>query len=150
MDAVAPLKRKKMKVAGQPWLNDDTRALRQECRKAERKWKKDRLQISFDILKSSLFNYQMAVKQAKSNFFSRLISDNAKRPKVLFDTIDSILNPTTNILSEASIELCEDSLNHFTQKIDDIRSSIVPSEPCHLQLSCPMSYLTLNLSLQLS
>lgn len=72
------------------------------------KWKKDRLQVSFDILKSSLFNYQMAVRKAKSDFFSHLITDNTKRPKVLFDTIDSLLNPTMNTLSEASAELCED------------------------------------------
>jgi len=57
-----------MKVVGQPWLNDVTSAFRQECWKVERKWKEDRLQVSFDILKSSLINYQTAEKAAKFIF----------------------------------------------------------------------------------
>lgn len=34
-------------------LNGTTRAVRHECRRAECQWKKDRLQVSFDILKDS-------------------------------------------------------------------------------------------------
>lgn len=43
------------------------------------------------MLKNYLANYQKVVKEKKK--FSKVISDNANRPKVLFDTIDSILNP---------------------------------------------------------
>jgi len=88
-----------MKVAGQPWLNDVNWAFRQECQKAGESRKKIGYRFHLIFLKSSLFNYQTAVKKAKSNFFSQFISDSAKRPKVLFDMIDSFLNPTPNFLS---------------------------------------------------
>lgn len=39
LDTVAPLKHKRVKGVDQPWLNETTHALRQECRKAKRKWK---------------------------------------------------------------------------------------------------------------
>ncbi len=142
LDTVAPLKHKRVKGSGQPWLNETTRAFRQEFRKAERRWKKDKLHVSFDILKSSLSNYQIAVKHAKSSYFSQLIADNVNRPKALFDMIDSLLNPTMNSLSEVSSELCEDFLNYFTQKNYAIRTSIAPSESLHLQLPCTTSCLS--------
>ncbi|XP_039870950.1 uncharacterized protein LOC120723533 [Simochromis diagramma] len=48
LNSVAPLRIK------QPWLNDATRALRRECRRAERKWRKDKLHVSLDILHNCL------------------------------------------------------------------------------------------------
>ncbi len=45
LDIVAPLKTKQRKVRSDPWLNDEIRSLRQICRQAERKWKKNKLQI---------------------------------------------------------------------------------------------------------
>lgn len=54
LNVVAPLKLKKHKHNSKPWLNETTRLLRQTCRRAERKWNKDRLQVSYEILKDSL------------------------------------------------------------------------------------------------
>ncbi|XP_045920060.1 uncharacterized protein LOC123979991 [Micropterus dolomieu] len=45
LDTIAPLKLKRSKLKVQPWLNSETRALRQECWKAERNWKKNKLQV---------------------------------------------------------------------------------------------------------
>ncbi len=42
LDLLAPLKPKVLKSSSHPWFNHHTRALRRECRKAERKWKSDR------------------------------------------------------------------------------------------------------------
>lgn len=39
MDSIAPYKTKEKRPNVQPWLNEQTRALKQECRRAERKWK---------------------------------------------------------------------------------------------------------------
>ncbi len=89
LDTAAPLKHKSVKGGSQPWLNETTRALRQECQKAEWKWKKDKLHVSFDILKLSLSNYQIAVKYAKSRYFSQLIADNVK---VVFLQLQSFLD----------------------------------------------------------
>ncbi len=62
-------------------------------------------------------------------------------PKALFDMIDSLLNPTTNLSSEASSELCED-FNYFTKKNYAIRTFNAPPESLHLQLPCTTSCLS--------
>ncbi|XP_034562467.1 uncharacterized protein LOC117829052, partial [Notolabrus celidotus] len=58
LDSVAPLKAVKPRAKSEPWLNEDTRATRRECRKAERRWKKDKLQVSFQILQNSLDRFE--------------------------------------------------------------------------------------------
>lgn len=40
LDHVAPYKLRRHKTKTQPWLNENTRLLRWECRKAEWKWQK--------------------------------------------------------------------------------------------------------------
>ncbi len=104
----APLKRKKCKISSspQPWFNASTRTLRQECRRAERRWKKDGLQVSYQILKNCLTVYQNSVREAKSKYFSNLIAKNANRPKVLFKTINSVLSPIVCSVPDVNIETC--------------------------------------------
>ncbi len=58
LNVVAPLKVKKLNLNSKPWLDDTTCSLRQICRSAERKWNKDRLQVSYEILKDSLSAFQ--------------------------------------------------------------------------------------------
>lgn len=51
---IAPLKCKRSKEESAPWFNDYIRSLRRVCRRAERKFRKDRLQMSYEMLKESL------------------------------------------------------------------------------------------------
>jgi len=46
LNETAPLKPYKPKPKSEPWLNMDIRRLRQGSRKAERKWKKDKLYLT--------------------------------------------------------------------------------------------------------
>ena len=56
LDLVAPLKTKKLRVgAPSPWLNDDIRSLKRECRKVERRWKKHNETVYFIHMKELLF-----------------------------------------------------------------------------------------------
>ncbi len=107
LNTVAPLKRKKCKVSSspQPWFNASTRTLRQECRRAERMWKKDGLQVSYQILKNCLTVYQNSVREAQSKYFSNLITKNANRPKVLFKTIHSVISPIVCSVPDVNIEI---------------------------------------------
>lgn len=98
LDLIAPFKLKKEKIKTQPWLNSTTRTLRQECRRAERKWKKDKLQVSFLHLRQCLINYQKCVKIERSKYFSEIISKHANRPKILFDTINKNSNHQSQFL----------------------------------------------------
>ena len=95
LDCVAPLKQKRVKTITTPWLNAITRSVRKSCSKAKRKWKKEKLQVFYDIFRDSLNIYQNSVKTAKVEYYAQLINNNAHRPKVLFNTINSILNPAS-------------------------------------------------------
>lgn len=51
LNTTAPLKPIKSKIKTEPWIDNNIRTLRRACRSAERKWKKDKLQISYEMLK---------------------------------------------------------------------------------------------------
>ncbi len=124
LNTIAPLKMKKHKHNPIPWHNDTTRSLRQTCRRVERQWKKDRLQVSYEILRDSLSAFQRAAKAAKCRYFSELITQNSHKPNILFSTIESALHPAVNIFPEASVSLCENFANYFNDKISQIMSAV--------------------------
>jgi len=80
LDQVAPLRQVNNKRKPTPWLNEQIRSLRRECRRCERKWKKDKLQISYEMLKDSLSKFQRAVKSARTSFFVNAIEKNRQNP----------------------------------------------------------------------
>uniref|UniRef100_G3PBI9 Uncharacterized protein n=1 Tax=Gasterosteus aculeatus TaxID=69293 RepID=G3PBI9_GASAC len=117
LNSVAPLREKRRKPQKEPWLNVNTRSLRRACRTAERKWKKDKLQVSLQILKDLLHKYQGAVKSAKTHYLSHLVASNTQRPQVLFKVFNSLINPCENDCAVPSTLLCENFLKHFIDKI---------------------------------
>lgn len=132
---VAPIRQKMPKPLSQPWFNNETRALRQACRKAERRWKRHKLQISFEMLQESLNKYQCTVKAARTKYFSDLINRTAHCPKALFSTINTVLNNPAIVSPIDSIShTCEDFLNYFIRKIESIREDSVLAAP--LPSSC--------------
>jgi len=62
--------------------------------------------VSYDILRDSLQTYQGAAKTAKAQYFSDIIEKNYQRPRVLFSTINSIVNPPV-IVPVMSTDMCE-------------------------------------------
>lgn len=51
LNETVPLKPLKHKPKSELWHTAETRLLRQDCRKAERKWKKDNLHVSLQLFK---------------------------------------------------------------------------------------------------
>ncbi len=88
LDLVAPLKTLHHKPRSEPWLEYTIRSLRQICRRFERKWKKDRLQVSMQMLRDSLSQYQKAVKTAKLRYITEIINKNGHKPKIIFNIIN--------------------------------------------------------------
>ncbi len=101
LDLVAPLKTLHHKPRSEPWLDDTIRSLRQICRRFERKWKKDRLQVSMQMLRDSLSQYQKAVKTAKSRYFTEIIIRTAISQKLFL----TLLMPLS-ILPFALLQKC--------------------------------------------
>ncbi len=110
LDLVAPLKTLHHKPRSEPWLDDTIRSLRQICRRFERKWKKDRLQVSMQMLRDSLSQYQKAVKTAKSRYFTEIINKNCHKPKIIFNIINATINPSICSFTEVSSRSCDDFL----------------------------------------
>lgn len=100
LDTVAPLKTRQPKTKSEPWLNDTTHAVRRQCRRAERKWKKNKLQVSFQMLKDCWSQYQKTVKDAKRKDLSYII-------------INSVLSAPHTDCIEPSSPACENVLNFF-------------------------------------
>lgn len=127
MNSVAPLIFKPIKPNTHPWINNNNiRALRQICRRAERKWKKDKLQISHELLKVALANYQKASREARHKYFSIVIAKSQHKPAVLFATINNVLNPPNQIHTEISADLCEKFLDNFVTKITNLSGTTSP------------------------
>ncbi len=59
LDSIAPFKKVKSKTVSQPWFNAESHLLRQKWRQAERRWKSDKLQVSYEILRDCLHTYQL-------------------------------------------------------------------------------------------
>lgn len=127
INSVAPLREKRKNSKAEPWVTSTTLELRRVCRRAERKWKKDKLQVSYEILRESLIRYQKSVKAAKSQYFSDIIAKNSYKPKMLFTILNSVVSPVSAVCLNASASVCDSLLKFFTGKIVDIRQNIVSS-----------------------
>ncbi|XP_042071436.1 uncharacterized protein LOC121812696 [Haplochromis burtoni] len=136
LDAVAPFIFRQCKPKASPWLTDFTRAARKECRRCERRWKKDRLCVSMEALKTSWKVYQRAVKAAKHSYFSQLIAASSHNPRVLYNTINSVLNPEGYILLHSSAVMCNKFLNYFVEKVASLRPPTLPIADPAMHGSC--------------
>jgi hypothetical protein len=72
MNNVAPLKLKSITSKKKaPWLNSPTvKLMRRECRKSERKWRKNKLQVNLQIHNENLPKYNFEVCKARQSYFS--------------------------------------------------------------------------------
>ncbi|XP_070410856.1 RNA-directed DNA polymerase from mobile element jockey isoform X1 [Nothobranchius furzeri] len=141
LDIVAPLKSRRNTSRPDPWLNEQTRSMRQHARRLERKWIKDRLTVSFESMREAWSQYQRAVRGARNRFFASIVTANSNNQGVLYKTMNAVLSPVTKLFSSASADLCNQILQFFLNKISVIRAQIhqtnhVPDSviPPHVQL----------------
>ncbi|KAG5277515.1 hypothetical protein AALO_G00118500, partial [Alosa alosa] len=126
LDRVAPLKTKKRPCSKlTPWMNENIHDLKRSCRKAERTWRKTKLQVHRAILKEKIANYNRAIRNERRNHFSKVIAENSGNSRVLFSTIDRLLHQTPfDTLSQASSLRCEEFADFFKNKVISIREAI--------------------------
>ena len=130
LDSVAPLLSKTVKTKPTPpWRkNNEIKELKRQCRSAERRWRKSKLTIHYEILRQQLKTYNNTVKKARISHFSQLITINKNNPRFLFSTFNiltgAILN-SNNVFMTPTNDLCENFADHFRTKIKDIRSSLL-------------------------
>lgn len=99
--------------------------------------KKINFNVSFEILRDCILNYQHTVKTAREKYLSDLISKNAHSPKVLFNTINTVFHPVVTSFSDPTPVTCDNFLQFFINKTEVIRSGI----PIHtLREACYSSF----------
>ena len=99
LDSLAQLKQKKVLAKQKaPWRNEEIiKRLKRSCRRSECTWRKTKLQVHLDILKDYLSVFHKAIRNAGKFNFSNLISINSNNSRLLFSTIDSLINPAPKV-----------------------------------------------------
>ena len=94
MEAVAPIKiGSTLSKQKTPWRNTTTvKNLKTECRKAERKWRKTKRPIHYELYKQSLRSYNNELCKARELHLSELINKNVNNSQTLFALVEKLTN----------------------------------------------------------
>ncbi len=94
IDDIAPIKvSKKNGRQKSPWRKSTAvQNMKRQCRKAERMWRKTKLEIHYSIYKDSLHAFNLELATARQTFFSNLINSNLNT-RTLFATVERLSNP---------------------------------------------------------
>lgn len=88
LDSVAPVStRTRRPKKSTPWFTEETRDLKQACKKMERAWRKSKLNVFYLAWHDSVLNYKRALNTARTAYFSSLINKNKHNPRFLFNTV---------------------------------------------------------------
>uniref|UniRef100_A0A8C4RJ50 Reverse transcriptase domain-containing protein n=1 Tax=Erpetoichthys calabaricus TaxID=27687 RepID=A0A8C4RJ50_ERPCA len=149
LDTVAPLKTKVINAhRNSPWFNENTRALKLECRKLERRWRTTKLQVFQIAWTESVNKYKKALFKARSEYYSTLIDSNNKNPQALFRTVAKLTNGNSDQQCKIPTDISStDFINFFNEKIKNIRSQISASQyKPNTSLADPVSHCTQHFS----
>ena len=126
LDSIAPTKQKTTSSKQKPpWRNECVNTQKRNCRKAERRWRKTKLQVHYEMLKEQQNIYNTAIREARRAHFSEIIRKNHDNPKILFSTIDSLINPHPITPSNfSSLTKCNEFSTYFSEKISTIRMNV--------------------------
>ncbi len=137
IDDIAPIKvSKKTGRQKSVWRKSTAvQNMKRQCRKAERMWRKTKLEIHYSIYKDSLHAFIVELATARQTFFSNLINSNLNNTRTLFATVERLINPQSKIPSEMlSDSKCNEFASFFSEKISNIRKEIGTSS-CNTEVT---------------
>ena len=105
-----------------PWINNNIRQQRREYRKAERNWKKHRLEVHRLYMRELMISLNQTIKDARPAYLSDLIVSNKHKPRFLFTTINQLVTLSPPAIHASSPADYEIFLTFFFGKINNIRS----------------------------
>ncbi len=122
-------------IAPEDWQTEITlekssavQSMKRQCRKAERMWRKTKLEIHNSIYKDSLHAFNVELATARHTFFSNLINSTLNNTHTLFATVKRLTNPPSQIPSEMLTDSkCNEFASFFSEKINNIRKAISTS-----------------------
>ncbi len=100
-------------------------SMKRQCRKAERMWRKTKLDIHYSSYKDSFHAFNVELATARQTFFLNLINSHLNNTCNLFATVERLTNPPIQIPSEMlSKSKCNEFTSFFSEKINNIRKEI--------------------------
>ncbi len=137
IDDIAPIKVSKKNGRQKSFWRKSTAVqnMKRQCRKAERMWRKTKLEIHYSFYKDSLHAFNLELATARQIFFSNLINSNLNNTRTLFATVERLTNPPSQIPSEMlSDSKCNEFASFFSEKINNIRKEIGTSS-CNTEVT---------------
>ncbi len=78
-------------------INSSLLSMKRQCKKAERMWRKTKLEIHYSIYKDSLHAFNVELATARQTFFSNLINSNLNYTRTLFATVERLTTPRPQV-----------------------------------------------------
>ena len=110
-----------------PWHSIEIAAAKTKRRKLERCWRKSQLHIDRQLLEDQCELVMVTVKQAKTRYYSCIISENASDQKALFNIVNRLLYRKTERQypsCDSTLELRNNFSDFFVNKIAKIRTEL--------------------------
>jgi len=124
LDKHAPLIERSIIVReNAPWFNDEIRKAKQERRRAERAWRKQKLQVQLDMIRMSRIKVNELCRQAKKEYYGSKISQCENDTKALYNITNSlIIGKQEPVLPQHdnSEKLANEFIEFFSDKITNI------------------------------
>ena len=150
LDCHAPEQRRVLTVKSfSPWFNDEIHKEIRIRRATERKWKKSNLTVHKEMFRHQKNRVTNLIASAKCNYYSCKISESGSDPKLLFRTVDNLLNkskvsPLPTIYPENSV--ANTFADFFGEKLHKIRAEFASSssqiEPLDNVSNCVLKQLS--------
>ncbi|KAJ1175100.1 hypothetical protein NDU88_000391 [Pleurodeles waltl] len=121
------------KKPNQPWYSQALKILQRRYLQKERCWKLSMGEAERVDLKLALNSYKEACRVAKSDYFTRKISEAVNSSRELFRTVNILTTPLGTPKVENSQDFCNKVAKFFECKVHDIYSSFrLDKKPANL------------------
>ena len=136
LDSLAPLKTRTVSYTRPaPWFTTELRTQKSTGRQLERRYKRSGLTVHLEAYKEHVRAYKVALSQAKTQYYSTLITNQQNHPRLLFSTINRLLRPLDPPLPSGAPDLCTKFLDFFQDKVESIHQQLLV--PAHLPPHTP-------------
>ena len=124
-----------------PWFSQEIREAKRQRRKAEKRWRKSRLESDLAAFKAKRNLTTRLMNKARREFYSNFIDENSGDQKKLFRASQRLFNRTMDDGLPPNLDsrtFSNDLGTFFVQKIDLSARSLTPiSRPIHMQKMTP-------------
>ena len=129
MNKLAPVKSRTIVIRpNAPWYNEEIANQKRKRRRLERKWRSTGLERDKGNYVDQCHVVNSMLYKAKEQYYSAIIKDNAHDSKLLFRTVDKLLQKNTEKrypFANCDQELANGFADFFSAKIDNIRNELI-------------------------